>query len=124
VTTQNILRVGYLWPSIFKDCVEAVKKCHPCQVFAQKMCLHPSPLHPIIIIGLFTKWGMDFMDCNPASISGHQHIIVVVDYFTKWAEAMSIIKSDGKIATLFVFNQIITRFGIPKDIVTNHGSQF
>jgi hypothetical protein len=31
-TTQKILRVGYVWPSIFKDCIEAVKKCHPGQV--------------------------------------------------------------------------------------------
>jgi transposase InsO family protein len=49
---------------------------------------------------------------------------VVIDYFTKWAEAMPTIKSDGKTATFFVFNQIITRFGIPSDIVTDHGSHF
>ena len=29
-TTQKILIVGYFWLSIFKDCVNAVKKCHPC----------------------------------------------------------------------------------------------
>ena len=29
-TTQKILRVGYFFPLIFKDCVNAVKKCHPC----------------------------------------------------------------------------------------------
>ena len=29
-TTQKILRAGYFWPSIFKDCVNMVKKCHPC----------------------------------------------------------------------------------------------
>ena len=29
-TFQKILRAGYFWPSIFKDCVNAVKKCHPC----------------------------------------------------------------------------------------------
>ena len=28
-TTQNILIVGYYWPSIFKDCINAVKRCHP-----------------------------------------------------------------------------------------------
>ena len=27
---QKILRAGYFWPSIFKDCVEAVKRCHLC----------------------------------------------------------------------------------------------
>ena len=56
-TTQNILRAGYLWPSIFKDCVNAVKKCHPCQVFAQNMRSKPTPLHLIITVGPFTKWG-------------------------------------------------------------------
>ena len=29
-TTQKILRAGYFWPSIFKDCITTVKKCHPC----------------------------------------------------------------------------------------------
>jgi hypothetical protein len=37
---------------------------------------------------------------------------------------MTTIKSDGKIATFLVFNQIITRFSIPTDIVTDHGSHF
>ena len=64
------------------------------------------------------------MDCNPASTGGHHHIIVVVDYFTKWAEAMPTVKPDGEIAAHFVFNQIITQFGIPKEIVTDHGSHF
>ena len=82
------------------------------------------PLHMIITIGPFTKWGIDFMDCNPASAREHHHIIVVVDYFTKWAEAMPIVKSDGETAAHFVFNQIITWFGIPKELVIDHGSHF
>ena len=79
---QKILRAGYFWPLIFKDCVNAVKKCHPCQVFAHNMRLHPAPLHPIVTVGPFPKWGIDFMDYSPASVGGHHHIIVVVDYFT------------------------------------------
>jgi hypothetical protein len=34
------------------------------------------------------------------------------------------IKSDGKTASFFVFNQIIARFGILSDIVTDHGNHF
>jgi transposase InsO family protein len=49
---------------------------------------------------------------------------MVVEHFTKWVEAMPIVKSDGKTTTLFVFNQIITQFGIPSEIVTDHGSHF
>ena len=59
---QKILRAGYFWPSIFKDCVDAVKRCHPCQVFARNMHSKPAPLHPIITASPFTKWGIDFMD--------------------------------------------------------------
>ena len=75
-TAQNILRAGYLWLSIFKDCIEVVKRCHPCQVFARNMRSKPAPLHPIITAGPFTKWGLNFMDCNPASAGGAQ----LVDY--------------------------------------------
>ena len=35
---QKILRAGYFQPSIFKDFVDVVKKCHLCQVFACNMC--------------------------------------------------------------------------------------
>ena len=48
------------------------------------------------------------MDCNPASARGNHHIIVAVDYFTKWAEAMPTVKFDDETATHFIFNQIIT----------------
>ena len=64
------------------------------------------------------------MDCNPASAGGHHHIIVAVDYFMKWDEAMPTVKFDGETATHFVFNQNITWFDIPKELVTDHGSHF
>jgi hypothetical protein len=36
-TTQNILRAGYFWMTLIKDCVESFNKCHPCQIFSQKI---------------------------------------------------------------------------------------
>jgi hypothetical protein len=85
---------------------------------------HPTSLHHVVSIGPFTKWGIDFMTCNPHSVRGHGYIIVAVDYFTKWAEAMPKFDNTGKTAALFIFNHIITRFGIPQAIITNHGSHF
>jgi hypothetical protein len=106
-TTQKILRAGYFWPTLIKDCIESVKKCHPCQIFSRKMRAHPAPMFLVIIVGPFTKWGIDYTTCNPPSVRGHLYIIVVVDYFTKWVEAMPTFKDDGETATLFLFNQII-----------------
>ena len=84
----------------------------------------PVPLHIFITIGPFEKWGIDFMTCNPHSVGGHAYIIVAVDYFTKWVEAMPTLAADGKAAAQFIFNHVITSFGFPQAIVTNHGTHF
>jgi hypothetical protein len=55
---------------------------------------------------------------------GNHYIIIVVDYFKKWVKAMPTFKDDGETTTLFLFNQIIARFNILREIVTNHGSHF
>jgi hypothetical protein len=123
-TAQKILRAGYFWPSIFQDCIKSVKACPSCQVFHPKKRSPSAPLHPVVAVDPFAKWGIDFMTCKPTSAGGHGYIIVAVDYFTKWAEAMPTYKADGKTAALFVFNQIIARFGVPQSIVTDNGSHF
>ena len=64
------------------------------------------------------------MDCNPALARGHYHIIMANDYFMKWDEAIPTVKSDDETTAHFVFNQIITWFGILKELVTNHGRHF
>jgi hypothetical protein len=88
------------------------------------MRAHPAPMFPIITIGPLTKWGIDYTTCNPGSTRGHRYIIVAVEYFTKWAEAMPMFKDDRETKTLFLFNQIIARFSIPREIATDHGSHF
>ena len=84
----------------------------------------PALLHPIIVVGPFTKWGIDFITCNPHSARGHGYIILAVDYFTKWAKAMPAFVEDGKTAATFLFNHVISRFGVPQAIITDHGSHF
>jgi hypothetical protein len=78
----------------------------------------------VVSVGPFAKWGINFMTCHPHSAGGHGYIIVAVDYFTKWAEAMPTFDNTEKTATLFIFNQIIAHFGVPHAIVTDHGSHF
>eukprot|EP00253_Pinus_taeda_P011916 PITA_11916 len=103
-TAQKILCVGYYWPTLFKDYVQAIRQCHPCQVFTKKMCAPLALLHLVISIDPFAKWGIDFVTCNPVSSAGHNHIIVVVDYFTKWAEALPTYRADGETVALFLCN--------------------
>ena len=64
------------------------------------------------------------MHCNPTSVGGHGYIIIAVDYFTKWDEAMPTYAEDSNTVALFLFNHVIAIFGVPQSIVTNHGSHF
>ena len=88
------------------------------------MWAHPAPIFSVIVVGPFTKWGIDFTTCHPASYRGHRYIIVAVEYFTNWVETMPTFSNDGETAALFVFNQIVARFGIIKEIFTNQSSHF
>ena len=104
--------------------MEAVKRCHPCHLYTRNMRSHPALLFPVISVGPFTKWGIYYVTCNLVSAGGHKHIIVAVDYFTKWEKAMPTYKADEETASFFVFNQIIAQFGIPKEIGIEHGIHF
>eukprot|EP00253_Pinus_taeda_P011301 PITA_11301 len=64
------------------------------------------------------------MTCNPTSAEGHGYIIVAVYYFTKWAEAMRTLNNSGETTALFFFNHVVSRFGVPQAIVTDHDSHF
>ena len=51
------------------------------------------------------------------------HLLVAVDKFTKWIEAVPIKSQAAKTATDFI-KSIINRFGVPHSIITDNGSNF
>jgi hypothetical protein len=54
---------------------------------------------------------------------GLTHLLVAVDKFTKWIEAKPIKKLDSS-STIKFFNEIITRYGVPHNIITDNGTNF
>ena len=64
------------------------------------------------------------MKINPVSINNHKYIIMEVDYFTKWVEAMPTFDCKSETVERFFFKHIISRFGVPKQLVSNHGTHF
>lgn len=109
-TAQNILRASYFWPTIFKYCITVVRSCHACQIFDCKNRIPPAPLHLVVVVGPFAKWGIDFMKCNPTSAGGHGYTIIAVDYFTKWAEAMPTLNNSKRYNYSFLFQSCSLKF--------------
>jgi hypothetical protein len=61
---------------------------------------------------------------NPPSSKGHQVILAITDYFTKWVEAIPMESVASKDIINFVTKHVIHRFGIPQTITTDGGSVF
>ncbi|VFQ84418.1 unnamed protein product [Cuscuta campestris] len=51
-------------------------------------------------------------------------IVVAIDYFTKWVEAEPLAGITGKQMIDFVGTNILCRFGVPKQIISDNGTQF
>ena len=72
----------------------------------------------------FEKWAIDFIGpINPTSLS-KKHILVCTDFVTKWVEAKAISFATEKVVVDFLFTEIFTRFGVPREIVSDNGPQF
>ena len=52
------------------------------------------------------------------------YIIVVTYYLTKWAKAKAVRKVDAKSTAKFLYENIITLFGCPMEIVSDWGTHF
>ena len=81
------LRQGYYWPTMLKDAIEVVRKCKACQEHAKISHLLSEPLTSVTSPWPFQQWGLDILGPLPIRRGQCKFIIVVVDYFTKWAEA-------------------------------------
>ena len=87
---MKILRAGSYWLTMESDCYEYMKKCHKCQIYADKIHVAPAPLKYLSSPWPFSIWGIDMIGMiEPKASNGHRFILVAIDYFTKWVEAVS-----------------------------------
>ena len=70
------------------------------------------PLTLILKVEIFDVWGIDFVGPFPI-FCGNQFILVVVDYVSKWVEAVPTRKNGNRIVIKFLKEDIISRFGAP-----------
>ncbi|XP_074313440.1 uncharacterized protein LOC141648611 [Silene latifolia] len=122
--SNKILRQGYFWPTMRADAINHAKRCESCQKAAPAIHQPAEPMHPIISPWPFMMWGMDIVGKLPRAPGNRVYMLAMTDYFSKWieAEAMTEVKEQQVIS--FIKRNIISRFGIPSEIICDNGSQF
>jgi transposase InsO family protein len=74
----------------------------------------------------FEKWDIDFVGPinPPGKCIEARYIITTTEYLTRWAEARVVKDCSVATATNFIFDDIITRFGCPKVLMSDQGTHF
>ena len=80
-----------------------------------------TPLNPILFCEVFDVWGIDFMGPFVNSY-GFEYILLVVDYVSKWVEAIPTRTTDARV--VIGLKKFLMRFGVPKSIISDGGSHF
>uniref|UniRef100_A0A2N9IKL0 Uncharacterized protein n=1 Tax=Fagus sylvatica TaxID=28930 RepID=A0A2N9IKL0_FAGSY len=82
---RKIMRAGYYWLTMERDCIRHVQTCHKCQMYQNSKNAPPQYLHTMASPWPFSAWGMDVIGAiTPKASNGHEFILVAIDYFTKW----------------------------------------
>jgi hypothetical protein len=82
-------RADFYWPTMMADYFWYYKGCEECQRFGNIQLVLAAMLHPIIKPWPFLGWGLDFIgQIHSSSFKGHRFVLVAIDYFTKWTEAV------------------------------------
>jgi len=116
-------RAGNYWITMQADCYNHAKKCHKCQIYADKIHIPPSLLNVISSLWPFSMWGIDMIRwIEPKASNGHRFILVAIDYFSKWVEAASYANVTKQVMVRFIKNNIISLYGVPSNIITDNGT--
>jgi transposase InsO family protein len=106
-----------------QGCHDYYRSCDVCQAYTQRFTVS-GPLHPMLPLGPFEKWGIDLMGPLPMTRRGHWFIVVVTDYFTTFVEVRALKSLVKQEVTQFLYERVFTRFGTPLEIVSDNGPQF
>ncbi len=121
--TAQRIRDRFHWPGLDAEVKRFCQACPDCQRTSPKTP-PPSPLIPLPIIGVpFERIGMDLVGPLPKSAWGHEHILVIVDYATRYPEAIPLRKATSKAIAQELF-LLCSLVGIPREILTDQGTPF
>ncbi|GJT20965.1 reverse transcriptase domain-containing protein [Tanacetum coccineum] len=118
------IRQGYYWPTMHRHVRNVTQKCDSCQVHAPVPRRPKTLMTSIMAPWPLYQWGIDILGPLPEASGKLKFVIVAIDYFTKWIEAKPLVRITGNDVKKFMHENIVCRFGLPRIIVTDNGTQF
>jgi hypothetical protein len=125
-TEHMVLRASLWWPTLHIDSKDYYRACDACQRVGKPSRRDEMPLAPQLTLQAFEKWAIDFVGpINPlGKHTGARYIITATEYLTRWAEPRAVKDCSETTTMRFIFDDIITRFGCSKILMSDQGTHF
>ncbi|KAL3997082.1 hypothetical protein ACER0C_009738 [Sarotherodon galilaeus] len=123
---KTYMRVSsrFFWPSMYTDIQKYCHTCPTCQKTCPARKSDRALLQPLPVMSTpFRRIAMDIVGPLVKSSRGHQYILVVCDYATRFPEAfpLHVVMAPNVLRALV---QLFSRVGIPDEILTDQGTNF
>ncbi|XP_063597903.1 uncharacterized protein LOC134774421 [Penaeus indicus] len=122
--TSEKIFYKFFWPGAGADIKRYCRSCPVCQKFSPKGKVRKVPLVSMPIISEpFTRVAIDLVGPLTSSNRGHKYILTLIDCATRFPEAVPLKNIDSVTVAENLIN-IFSRVGIPKEILSDRGTQF
>ena len=116
--------MGYFWPNMFQYVKKYSQACDSYQRMGQLNKLDEMSLQPQLVVEPFDIWALYFLGTINPSSRQKVYMLVCTDYMTKWVEFVALVKYNDQYVIDFLYGEIFTHFGVPREIVAKGGPQF
>ena len=123
--TEVRILPNFFWPRLRQDVIRFCRSCDVCQRTIKRGSVKKVPLGSMPLIDTpFKRVAFDIVGpIAPPSEAGHRYILTLVDYATRYPEAVPLKKITTE-AVAEALLDIYSRVGIPEEVLTDQGTQF
>uniref|UniRef100_A0A673JMS7 Integrase catalytic domain-containing protein n=1 Tax=Sinocyclocheilus rhinocerous TaxID=307959 RepID=A0A673JMS7_9TELE len=100
------------------------KECQVCQQHKPSISKLAGHMQSTPVVEPGHMLGIDLMGPFPKSSKLNEHLLVVVDYCSKWVELFPLRVAKAPQITRILIEEIFTRWGTPMYLVSDRGTQF
>lgn len=119
----DLARQRVFWPNMERDITEFISRSCSCLKQKKPHKETRAPLRPITTTAPFEIISIDYLHLE-RSVGGYEYILVVVDHFTRFAQAYATRNKSSTTAANCLYNDFFLRFGFPGSILHDQGKEF